>query len=63
LVKVVLNGTVIHENVELKTPTGNAWRDQELPRGPLLLQADHGPVAFRQIRVRPYTAGARKDAP
>jgi hypothetical protein len=53
-VKVVLNDTVIHENVELKTPTGHAWRDQEVPRGPLLFQADHGPVAFREIRVRPY---------
>jgi hypothetical protein len=51
-VKVVLNGKVIHENVELKTPTGHAWRDKEIAKGPLLLQADHGPVAFRNIRVR-----------
>ena len=61
LVKVVLNGTVIHEDVELKTPTGHAWKDKEKPTGPLLLQADHGPVAFRNVRVRPYTGGARKD--
>jgi hypothetical protein len=53
-VKVVLNGQVIHENVEVKTPTGHAWRDKEIPTGPLLLQADHGPVAFRNVRVRPY---------
>jgi hypothetical protein len=51
--KVVLNGQVIHENVELKTPTGHAWRLKEVARGPILLQADHGPVAFRKIRVRP----------
>lgn len=50
--KVVLNGQVIHENVELKTPTGHAWRRQEVARGPILLQGDHGPVAFRKIRVR-----------
>ena len=50
--KVVLNGEVIHENVELKTPTGHAWRQKEIPRGPILLQGDHGPVAFRKIRVR-----------
>jgi hypothetical protein len=56
-VKVVLNGQVIHEDVELKTPTGHAWHDKEVPSGPLLLQADHGPVAFRNIRVRPYGAG------
>jgi hypothetical protein len=50
--KVVLNGQVIHEGVDLKTPTGNAWRQKELRRGPILLQGDHGPVAFRKIRVR-----------
>jgi pimeloyl-ACP methyl ester carboxylesterase len=57
-VKVVLNGTPIHENVEVETPTGHAWRDKETAEGPLLLQADHGPVAFRNVRVRPY---ARED--
>jgi hypothetical protein len=50
--KVVLNGQVIHEGVELKTPTGHAWRLKEVARGPILLQGDHGPVAFRKIRVR-----------
>ncbi len=53
VVRAVLNGQLIHENVELKTPTGNAWHDKEVPTGPLLLQGDHGPVAFRHVRVRP----------
>jgi hypothetical protein len=60
-VKVVLNGKVIHEKVEVETPTGHAWHDKEIPRGPLLLQADHGPVAFRNIRVRPYQRPAAND--
>ena len=51
--KVVLNGQVIHENVEVKTPTGHVWRNKEVATGPILLQGDHGPVAFRNIRVRP----------
>ncbi len=52
--RVVLNGKVIHENVEVSTPTGAAWRlVKEVPRGPLLLQGDHGRVAFRKIEVRP----------
>ena len=51
--KVVLNGQVIHEGVEVRYPTGHAWHDRETPTGPLLLQADHGPVAFRNIRLRP----------
>jgi hypothetical protein len=55
-VKVLLNGTLIHENVEVKTPTGHAWREKEITEGPLLLQADHGPVAFRNVRLRPYAA-------
>jgi hypothetical protein len=51
--RVVLNGEVIHENVELAWPTGAAWRLlKETPRGPLLLQGDHGLVAFRKIQVR-----------
>jgi hypothetical protein len=42
----------IHEGVDLETPTGNAWRQKEIPRGPILLQRDHRPVAFRKIRAR-----------
>jgi hypothetical protein len=49
---VVLNGQVIHQDVEVQTPTGHYWRLKEVARGPFLLQADHGPVAFRNIRVR-----------
>jgi hypothetical protein len=51
--KVVLNGQVIHENIEVKSPTGHVWREPEVAEGPILLQGDHGPVAFRNIRVRP----------
>ncbi len=54
LVKAVLNSKVIHENVDLKTPTGANWVKKEIAEGPLLLQADHGPVAFRNVRVRAY---------
>jgi hypothetical protein len=60
-VKVVLNGTVIHEGVDQATPTGHAWTKKETPNGPLLLQGDHGPVAFRNIRVRPYEPAGDKD--
>lgn len=51
--KVVLNGQLIHDHVETPTPTGNNWHNKETPTGPILLQADHGPVAFRNVRVRP----------
>jgi len=54
LVKVLLNDQVVHDNVELLTPTGDRWKNPEMAEGPLFLQADHGPVAFRNVRVRPY---------
>lgn len=56
MVKATLNGQLIHENVELLTPTGGNWVKKEISEGPVLLQADHGPVAFRNLRVRPYLA-------
>ena len=53
-VKVVFNGEVIHENAPVECPTGTAWRTKkEVARGPLMLQGDHGPVAFRNVRIRP----------
>ena len=51
--KVLLNGRLIHDNVELEFPTGHAWRKQpETATGPILLQADHGPSAFRNVKVK-----------
>lgn len=52
-VKVTLNDTVIHENVEMKGPTPSGLTGKERAEGPLLFQGDHGPVAFRNIRVTP----------
>lgn len=50
-VKVTLNGTVIHENVEMKGPTPSGVTGKEAPTGPLMFQGDHGPVAFRNIKI------------
>jgi hypothetical protein len=52
IVKAVLNGEVIHENVELLTPTGANYVREETATGPFMLQADHGPVAFRNVKIR-----------
>jgi Domain of Unknown Function (DUF1080) len=49
--KVVHNGTVIHENVEVEKPTTASLGGPEKPEGPLMLQGDHGPVAFRNLRL------------
>lgn len=50
--RVVHNGQVVHENVELRGPTRAAQWEDEQPKGPVLLQGDHGPVAYRNLRVR-----------
>lgn len=53
LVKATLNGQVIHENVDVKTPTGANWVKPETEAGPFQLQADHGPIAVRAMKIRP----------
>jgi hypothetical protein len=52
LPKVVLNGQVIHQDTELKTPTGDRWNKPEMAEGPIMIQGDHGPVALRNVKVR-----------
>jgi hypothetical protein len=49
--KITLNDTVIHEYVEMKGPTPSGVTGKEAPTGPLMFQGDHGPVAFRNIRI------------
>jgi len=49
--KVVLNGVVVQENVEVQEPTGGGVTMKESPTGPLMLQGNHGPVAFRNIEI------------
>jgi hypothetical protein len=52
-VKVILNGKVIHENLEMTKPTPGGVDGREKAQGPLMFQGNHGPVAYRNIRVRP----------
>jgi hypothetical protein len=51
-IKVVLNGKTIQENVEAPKPTGSELPGGEKPTGPLFFQGDHGPVAYRNVRVK-----------
>ena len=51
-VSITLNGVEIQKDVEVKGPTGGHLYNDEKPTGPLLLQGDHGIVAFRNLRVR-----------
>lgn len=49
---VDLNGVRIHDNVEVPLPTGGPLENNEKPLGPLMIQGDHGPVAFRNIKYK-----------
>ncbi len=49
--KVTLNGKVIHENVEMKQQTPGGVTEKEAPLGPLMFQGNHGPVAYRNIKI------------
>lgn len=54
--KVVHNGVIVHEDVQLTGPTRASAYHDEKPLGPVMLQGDHGPVAYRNMWVEP--AGA-----
>ncbi len=50
--KVQINGLTIHENLEIPLPTGGPIENNERAKGPLMVQGDHGAVAFRNIKYR-----------
>ena len=49
--KVELNGQILHENVEMKGPTPSGVTGKEAAKGPIMFQGDHGPVAYRNIKL------------
>ena len=54
MLRVELNGVMIHEEVELLGPTRGPMSEQEVAQGPLRFQGDHGDVAFRNIQITQY---------
>jgi len=47
--KVLLNGVLIHENIVVSGMTRGAMFEKEAPYGPIIIQGDHGQVAFKNI--------------
>ncbi|MDN3688646.1 3-keto-disaccharide hydrolase [Cyclobacterium jeungdonense] len=58
MLSVELNGVIIHEDVELFGPTRGAMANQEMSRGPIRIQGDHGAVAFRNLQLTPFDNAA-----
>jgi hypothetical protein len=50
-VKVVINGQLVQENVEMKGPTPGGLTGKELATGPLMLQGSQGAIAYRAIKI------------
>jgi len=53
LLRVELNGQVLHENLVMEKQTPGGVTGREAPTGPLMFQGNHGPVAYRNIIVKP----------
>lgn len=52
--EVWLNGVLLHKNVEVTGPTRAAAFSDEKPRDALMIQGDHGPVAFKNMKYKLY---------
>jgi hypothetical protein len=51
---VWLNGVKIHSNIEVSGPTRGAAFQNESANGPFMIQGDHGPVAFRNMKIATF---------
>lgn len=52
--KVYLNGILIQDGVEVSGPTRSGAFNDEKPVGPLMIQGNHGRVAFRNMAYKIY---------
>jgi type 1 glutamine amidotransferase len=51
-VTVILNGVKVHDNLLVDRPTGGELDGDVKQPGPIMLQGDHGAVAFRNLRIK-----------
>ena len=51
--KVELNGQILHKDLEMKDVTPGGVTGKEAPTGPIMFQGNHGPVAYRNIKITP----------
>jgi hypothetical protein len=48
-----LNGQLVQKDVDIDGPTRASLEIPEAAQNPLMIQGDHGPVALRNVYVRP----------
>lgn len=59
-VKVVHNGQVIQEDVEVPYACGTNWDRKQYPQGPIIIQGDYGPIAVRNMCIKEWKADQQK---
>ena len=59
-VRVVHNGVVIQQDVEVPYASGTNWDRKQYPRGPIIIQGDYGPIAVRNVRIKEWKADEEK---
>ena len=59
-IRVLHNGILIQENVERKAMTRAGMKIPEAAENPIMLQGNHGPIAYRNIYVRPLPDPTRQ---
>ncbi len=59
--QVLHNGVLIHQDVEMEGPNSAHLDIPEAAVGPLMLQGDHGPIAYRNVRIREVCWDDRED--
>ncbi|WP_209399474.1 DUF1080 domain-containing protein [Pseudozobellia sp. WGM2] len=52
--EVWLNGELVQKNVDVTGPTRSGIADDEVEMAPLMIQGDHGQVAFKNLRYKLY---------
>lgn len=58
--KVFVNGTLVQQNATTTGPTQSSAFEDEVARGPIAIQGDHGPIAIRTFRVTSLDANEQK---
>jgi hypothetical protein len=51
IVRAVMNSKTVQQNLDLPEPTGGGLDTPESPTGPVMLQGNEGPVAFRNLTI------------
>jgi hypothetical protein len=51
---IELNGMVLHENVELSGPTRGSLSANDVAKGPLRIQGDHGSLAIKNVLISQF---------